>query len=55
MGLWIALTVHFIFREQLLCLTQKLIDCQEEQSLKSMALIALGLFVSVFAIQIINY
>ena len=54
LGLWFALSVHFLVKDRLMSLIQKLVDV-EETRLMRLFLLSLMLFVAAFTLQIVNY
>ena len=54
LGLWFAVTAHFLVKERLMSLVQNLID-EKETEFGRLFWLSLLLFVGSFSIQIVNY
>ena len=54
LGIWFAVTAHFLIKERLMGLVQNLID-EKETKLGHLFWLSLLLFVGSFSIQIVNY
>lgn len=55
MGLWVALTCHFLIRDPLMDLIQRLIDAKERQNTTKLFLGSSAILVGLISVQIINY